>query len=393
MVAFVTSAKTYNITSSTALPVCWAANQSADASAAIQEDLNYIGNNLGGGMLYFPSGTYVVDSQLQILYPNTVLQGAGTSTVMTYGATGTTTTSAGFLAFANNSVTLSGISEMTITNAFPNNGAANGAISIFSGKTNVSKLFLADVTFNLGYSYGMTLGNAVSDFVITRCNITQLRASNSPTGTADNGPISAGTPYFTFTNNTVKYEFGRIHLTHTDHQVVMGNTITIDGSVSNLTNLATNSLETGGIEFSFSDDVAYINNNIAVSPAPDFATLPSSTSNFIYSCFELLMSQWSQYGVSDWGTITATGTSTGGATITDSSKNWTTNPLTPPAGRTMYIAITDGANMGQYQNIASFSGDTITLASPFAVTPTAAAGNNYTISYFVNDTFVAQDNT
>ncbi len=403
MYAIVTSANTYDITKDTRLPQRLVAGQKNDASSAIQADLNYIGN-AGGGVLYFPTGTYVVDSELQILYPNLVLQGAGTGTVLTYGGTGSASTSGGFLAFAQNGVTLSGISQMTITNAFPggsNAANANGALRIFSGKTNVSKLFLADVTFNLGQSYGMTLGNAVSDFVITRCNITQLRSTTNPSGYADDGPISAGTPVFTFTNNTVRYEIGRVHFTNTSHQWVMGNTISIDGTASNLINIAANSIESGGVEFSFSDDVAYIDNNISVSPAPDFATLsgmsggPAAISYF-YTCFELLLSQQSQYVASDFGTITATQTSGGVQTITDSSKSWgSIASAFPnlPKSRTLFIAITDGANIEQYANIASISGDTITLAAPFTVIPSAGAGNDYTISYFVNDTLVAQDNT
>jgi hypothetical protein len=403
MYAIVTSANTYNITSDTRLPARWAANQSGDAYSVIQEDLNWIGSNTQGkgGVLYFPAGTYVVNSQLQILYPNLVLQGAGNSTVLTYGATGSATTSNGFLAWAQNGVTLSGISKMTITNAFPNNGNANGALSIFSGKTNVSKLFLADVTFNLGQSFGMKLGGAVSDFVITRCNITQTRTANNPAGYADNGPIGAGTPVFTFTNNTVRYEIGRVHFTHTDHQWVMGNTISIDGASANLINIAANSIESGGVEFSFSDDVAYIDNNISVSPAPDFATLSGMTGgpaaiSYFGTCFELLMSQMSQYVASDWGTITATQTSGGVQTITDSSKSWGSIAAAfpnLPSDRTLFLAITDGANFGQYANIASISGDVITLEAPFPVIPSAGAGNDYTISYFVSDTFVAQDNT
>ena len=408
MYAIATSANTYNITSDTRLPQRWAANQTSDAYAAIQADLNYIGSQTSGkgGVLYFPTGSYVVDSEIQILYPNLVLQGAGTGTILTYGATGSASTSGGFLAFAQNNVTLSGISKMTITNAFPggsNAANANGAIRIFS-KNNVTKLFLADVTFNLGQSFGMNLSNGASDFVITRCNITQLRSTNNPSpGYPDNGPITAGTPVFTFTNNTLRYEIGRVHFTNTSHQWIMGNTVSVDGSASNLINVATTkpSIETGGIEFSFSDDVAYIDNNISVSPAPDFATLSGMTNgpaavSFFYTCFELLLSQTSGYTASDWGTITATQTSGGVQTITDSSKSWGSIAAAfpnLPASRTLFVAITDGANIEQYANIASISGDTITLAAPFTVIPSAGAGNDYTISYFVSDTLVAQDNT
>jgi hypothetical protein len=386
---FVTPATTYDVTSSPNLSLHATGNGVTDDTAAVQAALTYVGTH-GGGVVYAPAGTYKMTAELQILYPNTVLEGAGASTVFTYGAGQTASTSGGFLAFANNNVTLSGVARLTVNDLFPGtNGTANGAIRIFSGKANVSKLFLANVVFNLGQSYGMVLGNAVSDFLITGCTITQARVMNNPSGTADNGPISAGTPYFTFTNNTVSYEFGRLHFTTTNHQVVMGNTITVDGSVSNLTYLAANSLETGGIEFSFSDDVAYIKNNISVSPAPNFATLPSTVSSFLYDCFELLLSQTSQYGLSYYGTVSSA-TST---TLTDSSQNWSSTSLTPaPSTRRAFVAITDGPGIGQVRNVVSYTNNTITVDTPFDVTPTANA-SAYTVSYFVSNNLVVQDNT
>jgi hypothetical protein len=388
---------TYNITSDSRLPQRAVANSMSDQSAIFQADLNFVGQQTGGGILYVPAGTYVIDTELQIGYSKTVLKGAGTSTVLQYGATGSATTTAGFIAFTNspNSISDSGISMMTVTNEFPTGSAANGAVRIFSGKS-VSDIFLADVTFNLNQSYGMVLGNA-SHLVITRCIITDTRTITNPSGTADNGPISAGSPYFTFTNNTLKYEMGRVHFTNTNNQVVLGNTITIDGSVANLNNLANSNapLETGGVELSFSDNVAYISNNISVSPAPDFATLPSGTSSFIVGCFELLLSQWSQYGMSAYGTVTAaTSSGTTSSTITDSTKSWTVgSSLTPPiAGRTAFLAITDGPGIGQIRNITSYTSDTITVEPAFDTLPTASS-SRYTVSYFVNNTMVAQDNT
>jgi hypothetical protein len=385
---FVTSALTYDVTSSPNLTLHAKGDGVTDDTAAVQAALTYVGSH-GGGVVYAPPGTYLMTAELQILYPDTVLQGAGAKTIFNYGAGQTTNTTAGFLSFAASNVSLSGISKMTINDLVPGtNGTANGAIRIFSGKSNVGKLFLADVQFNLGQSYGMVLGNAVSDFVITRCIIDQQRAMNNPVGTANNGPISAGTPYLTFTNNTVTYKIGRLHFTNTNHQTVMGNIITIDGSVANLMNVATNAIETGGIEFSFSDDLAYIQNNISVSPAPNFATLPSNVSSFMYGCFELLLSQYSQYGVSDHGTLT----SASGTLMTDTTKNWGANSITPSFGRTEYMAITDGPGLGQIRNIVSHTVNTVTLASPFDVTPTVNA-SNYTIAYFVDDTLVVQDNT
>jgi len=386
---FVTAANTYNVLTSPSLTTHATGNGVTDDTLAIQNALNYVGTH-GGGVVYAPAGTYKMTSELQILYPNTVLQGAGATTVFTYGAGQTASTTAGFLAFAASGVTLSGISQMTINNLFPGtNNTGNGAIRIYSGKSNISKLFLANVVFNMGQSYGMVLGNAVSDLVITGCTITHLRTVNNPQGTADNGPISAGTPYFTFTNNTVNYEFGRLHFTNTNHQVVMGNTITLDGSVANLTNLATNSLESGGIEFSFSDDVAFIQNNISVSPAPNMTTLPSNVSSFLYDCFELLLSQTSQYNLSYYGTVSSA-TST---TITDNSQNWGSTALTPaPSTRTEFIAITDGPGIGQVRNIVSHTSNTVTVDTPFDVTPTANT-SDYTISYFVTNTLIVQDNT
>jgi hypothetical protein len=386
---FVTPATTYDVTSSPNLQLHATGNGVSDDTAAVQAALTYVGTH-GGGVVYAPAGTYKMTAELQILYPNTVLQGAGATTIFTYGAGQTANTTAGFLAFAAANVTLSGISQLTVNDLFPGtNSTANGVIRIYSGKANISKLFLANVTFNMGQSYGMVLGNAVSDFVITGCTITDARNVNNPQGTADNGPISAGTPYFTFTNNTVNYEIGRLHFTNTNHQVVMGNTITIDGSVANLTNVATNSIETGGIEFSFSDDVAYIKNNISVSPAPNFSTLPGNVSSFLYDCFELLLSQTSQYGLSYYGTVSSA-TST---TITDSSQNWSSTSLTPAIGsRTAFVAITDGAGIGQVRNIVSYTNNTVTVNTPFDVTPTAN-GSEYTISYFVSNNLIVQDNT
>jgi hypothetical protein len=384
---FVTPAMTYDVTSSPNLPLHAAGNGTTDDTAAVQAALTYVGTH-GGGVVYAPSGTYLMSSELQILYPDTVLQGAGATTVFNYGANQTTTTSAGFLAFASNNVTLSGVSNLTINDLVPGtNGTANGAIRIFSGKANISKLFLADVNFYMGQSYGMVLGNAVSDFLITRCTIDSQRLTNNPSGTADNGPISAGTPYFTFTHNTVTYKFGRLHFTNTNHQIVQGNTITINGTVANLTTLATNAFETGGIEFSFSDDIAYVQNNISVSPAPVFATLPSSVTSFYEGCFELLLSQYSTYGVFDHGTVT----SASGTTITDTTKSWGPTSITPMASRTEYMAITDGPGLGQIRNIVSHTSDTVTIASPFDVTPTANA-SDYTIAYFVDDGILMQDN-
>jgi len=389
---FITSATTYDVTASPALSLHAKGDGVTDDTAAVQAALTYVGTH-GGGVVYAPVGTYKMTSELQILYPDTVLQGAGPSTVFNYGSGQTATTTAGFIAFAAADVTLSGISQMTVNDVFPGTSTtSNGVVRIFSGKANISKLFMANVVFNLNQSYGFVLGNAVSDIVITGCKITQLRNTNNPVGTADNGPMSAGTPYLTFTNNTVNYEEGRLHFTNTNHQIVMGNTFTVDGSVANLTNLATNQLETGGVEFSFSDDVAYIGNTFQVSPAPVFATLPSSTYDFVYTCFEQLLSQYSIYGLSVMGTVT----SANGAVITDTNQNWTTGAagsLTPkPATRTAYMAITDGPGAGQIRTIASYTNNTVTLTSPFDVEPTPGA-SSYLISYFVNNVFVAQDNT
>jgi hypothetical protein len=378
----------YDVTSDSRLPQHAIAGSPADQAAIFQADLNFVG--IAGGILYVPAGTYVIDSELQISKSHTVLQGAGNSTILQYGATGSATTTAGFVAFTSN-LTDSGVSKMTVTNEFPAGAAANGAIRIYSGKT-ISKLFLADVTFNLNMSYGMVLGYA-SNIVITRCNITQTRTMNNPSGTANNGPISAGSPYFTFTHNTVKYEEGRLHFTNTSHQLVMANNITIDGTSTNLENLANNAIETGGVEFSFSDYTAYIGNTVQVYPLP--TNLPTNVKNFITGCFELLLTQWSQYGLSAYGTVTAASSSgTTSTTITDSSKSWTVgSSLTPPiAGRVAYVAITDGPGVGQIRNITSYTSDTITVEPAFDVLPTSNS-SRYTVSYFVADTTVVQGNT
>jgi hypothetical protein len=388
---FINSANTYDITSSSSLPLPHAVpNSTADQTAIFQAAINYVGTH-SGGVIYIPAGTYVIDSELQEAYAKVVLQGAGASTILQYGASTTASTTKGIIVYTQDVYDV-GFSKMTITNMFNEvSGSENGAIRIFAKGS--SKIFLADVNFNLNSGLGLGMSNA-TDVVVTRCNIVQTRTDNNVSGYGDNGPFGAGSLRTTFTDNTVKYEEGRVRFTNTNYQIVMGNTITLDGTPANLNNLATNKLESGGVEFSFSDHVVYAKNTIQVSPAPDLTTLPAATKSFIYGCFELLLSQWSQYGMSAYGTVTsATNSGTTSTTLVDSTKNWTPGvSLTPPeASRTGFVAVTDGPGMGQIRNISSYTSDSITVEPAFDVLPTANS-SRYTVSYFVTDTLVVQDN-
>jgi len=360
-------------------------NGVADDRNAIEFALNLAGRD-GGGTVYLPPGIYHISDHIRLMYPNIILLGAGQgSTFITYGDW----TTNGALAFAENNVKYSGVSSLTFINQKPSNG--NGNFSIFNYWENgIEKIFINDVKLLLG-NQGQTisLGNAIGNvglnhILISNCDITLTKRTDF-SGMNRAALSITQSDDIVIRNNTIRYDIGRVQLDRNNHLLVMDNHFIRNGSAECMADRIAKNMESGGIEFSFTKNVVFDNNQVDVSPPPPVD---------LYNDGEVFMTQSSIYSFSDWGEVSSA-TET---TITDDTldcngqaRNWKPGDLTPPLpGVRAVLAITRGTGLGQWRYITSGIGKTITVEKPFDIIPDSTS--SYTITEWTVDNPYLLDN-
>ena len=171
-----------------------------DDTSAIQGALNACGNN-GGGLVYLPPGTYRMQitqasgSGAIFMRSGCALQGAGQPlTTIAYGPASSQGSSYTCCSFAFVGITLSGIADVTLTDA--DTSPTDQGVGSFLSYNNSSKLFLQRVTWNIGFgsrlSTTATAGDYQDRIVIENSNFTDAINQQFPLTTAPNGASCAG---------------------------------------------------------------------------------------------------------------------------------------------------------------------------------------------------------
>lgn len=326
-----------------------------DDTASIQAAINFVGS-IGGGRVFLPTGTYRITQPLLILRPKVILEGAGTNaTIIKYGQGDTSGRAA--IYFAENNVKYAGVAHLALNNQ-NRTGITNGSIRRYS-KTGIEKLFVIDVKADLGPD-GEGFGFNTDHTLIAGCTIDHQLMHTTPGSFISPLVVSEGHD-MVVRGNTVKYNFGRIQFELNKDSFLLDNHFTRNGDSAVLQDRITKSVETGGVEFGFTDGVVVDGNTIdATAPIP----------NDHFNDGEVLMSQTSIYNNTAWGDISSvTATS-----ITDNGKSWGPHDLDSPApvpGFDMYVAITRGPGMGQIRKIDHYSSNTIYIDAntPWTIDP------------------------
>lgn len=346
----------YNVKTDSRFTLKAVGNGLTDDTSAIQAAINYVGTH-GGGVLYFPAGTYRTRQALTIKNSNVALVGASASSAtITYGeVVGGVPTEA--LYFADDNVQRSGVINLTFRNLNAS-GIINPSIG-FYWKNNIKKIFLKGITLDLGaYGEGLSF-HSVSSILLSDCNLISTLTIKTSNGRIQ-GPVAVSTDDVIIRNNHFTYNTGRVVVTGSTNLQMIGNQITRNGAPAVLNERKNNDIETGNVEFGFTINSVFDSNTFEATQA-----IPEDG----YNDGEMLMSQVSIYGKSYQGEIsTATTTS-----ITDNTRTWITNDITSPfAGNELYVAIVRGPGVGQSSKIVGFQNHTLQLdpETPFKIVPT-----------------------
>jgi len=323
----------------------------ADDSQAIRAALSTI-KAAGGGVLYLPTGSYRLDDGGHgIEVPsNVIVKGDGPGkTIWQFGyrysasspATGNEGCPVGF-----DVGDLAGIMNLTIQNM--NTGAvANPTISRhWYTHPHAHRFFFSNVDMQLGNGRAPYMEGTLKG-VMQDCNVTKTNTDDS----VWSGPLMLiNADQWTLRRNTFNYRVTRMYIEWCSHVVFEGNTVNRDNNYSGL-------VESGGIESSYSTQLVIMGNTVqGVGP------MNTSTADG-----EMIMNQKSTIqDVSDVGNVTSA-TST---TLTNSARNWPAVLTAPnyPTGRSV-VAIIAGKGQGQWRAVSSNSRNTLTVASPWTITP------------------------
>ena len=341
---------------------------SVDDEPNLQYQIQVLGNN-GGGVLYFPAGTYFLDSSLHTLeiQPNTVLKGAGrTQTILEYGKTA----SANDFMMIDNPGKI-GILNLAIKDLSTSSTLRSGGIGT-TYRAISNKIFFKDISYSFGPNAG-GLG--------CYCNQSLLTGSIITDQTIVAAPLGWGGTDGEITNNTVTFGGGR--------NVINGDNMTSENNVfhrdGNLDNPQQN--EDGALELSYSRSVQVLNNDISIT-GPVNDALGSNNSN------ELILSQNSVFNLGILGLATSA-TST---TLSDASKDWSDpfaffpdHAFNVEFFRHPTVAIIGGTGMGQWRNITPNDIHSLNVDRPWDILPDSTS--KYVISRWTADRFSIRGNT
>ena len=253
------SARSYDAKADARLPAHPAGDGKREDGAAIAADLHWIAQH-GGGTLRLGAGAYRIDKgdDWVILYPNTVLRGAGRGkTTLQLGYVPTTVDyhcPLTFLGYAAGVRAPEGIMDLTIQNLNAS-GAKNRVLNAYNGAP--ADVFLKRVEIVMGNAHVIDL-SGLSRVAIEDCH---FDAKSMTEGTLHLGNVSD----VLYLRNVDTHRAGRLFMLYGTRIVMVGNRVEFDNAYRNQ-----GTVETGGVDLSFTQDVLLLDNDLgARGPMPD----------------------------------------------------------------------------------------------------------------------------
>jgi parallel beta-helix repeat protein len=360
--AFTFASNVYNIQTDPRLELHAAGAGTTEDAATVQAAIA-AASKAGGGVVYFPTGTYRIGGTAGVrMNSNVVLTGDGPGkSILQYGYNWTTSAAPAYLWAINASqTTLTGLEGLTIQNLNPNAVEDSGILFGYPGG-GADRVFVVNCNLALGNDAGLTASQCTHLLV----------ANNTIQSTSIHyGPVNfAGAMYASILNNSVSYRNGRLQLSFASNMVVEGNTISRDN-----TYMTANCKETGGLEMSSARLLTVEGNTIQ-----GLGPFPVRT-----GCGEQIDAQRaSTPDEEDLGTVTFATAST----LTNSTATWATTRAFSAPGFGLFnravVAIVSGTGVGQWRTIASNTSTALTVTAPWTVIPDSTS--TYTIGWFAAD--------
>jgi hypothetical protein len=342
----------YNIKTDSRLSIHAVGDGVTNDTAAIQNAIN-TATSAGGGVVYFPAGTYEVygptgnDGDGVQMWSNVVLEGVS-ATQSTLQVVNETAYGFGFRGH--------GLSHVGFVNIGFDNSTTGCAYGF--------QLDVCSEVFAINTQYQAEVGKDcvfTSDSNVLVQNSTFI-TDDSTTGAAEQVWLTSNIDQV-FKNNTVSWYFSRVRTGLDSTRSLI--------EANNLTRNAINNsvrVESGGFDVSESDSTVVLNNVITKGGTGPLTQNDDG---------ETIMAQ------NDSSPNRATGTATGSTstTLIDTTRDWTFNYAYSDTGggQLYYVAIVKGPGTGQIRQVIGNTTTSLTVATPWAVLPTSAS--NYTLTH------------
>jgi hypothetical protein len=303
-----------------------------------------LAQSLGAATVYFPVGTFRIDDGTMCqVAPGTALKGAGrnlTTLQVGYRFTVSVAPTAGYypIGLYGERIGMIGLHVQNLNGHSTPNG-------VIRPVTAIGLCFLIDCRFTLGNGKPITLTTPVDG---------AIRGNEFSSTNLVDGPLDvAGGQRLFVEGNAFAYRRGRVKLTMARRSVIRGNVLSIDPAY--FVPLSEGGSETGGIEFSYGQEVLVAGNSGGFSSAPE----PFEGYG------ELLMAQSSN--LTEYRVV-STVASVAGTAVTVVGGFGTTDWYAPntPQFRRHRAQVLTGAAAGQSRWIEGHDAATMTLESPIA---------------------------
>jgi hypothetical protein len=372
----------YDVTTDPALTIHAVGDGATDATAAIQQAVN-LASSHGGGLVYFPAGTYRLASAAGAgitMQSGVVLQGhSSADTKIVFGPTTPQGASYAFFAFYEpHGTTLSGVADLSLQNVDNTNQVV---VNFANDNGPSSKLFLLRLNWDLGT--GQSIYEQGDRIVVATSVFNQAANSQNPfsDGATGMGPLSISpATNVWFHNNSITWASGQNYMDNltnavfeTNHFTRVSDTIVATAAQTSWPFVAGYPITVGQtIErtpgrqmcINFGEYVVVHSNIFDTAGAPlQYNWVDGETIN---------SEGGGPYPRSDSGTVT----SASALTIADDSRCygvclWNYWPNST-------VGLSSGAGVGQLRHITAKNGNTFTIDKAWDVTP--SPGDHFTIA-------------
>lgn len=369
---FTFSANIYNVKTDSRLTLHAVGDGLTDDTAAIQGAIN-AANAAGGGVVYIPTGSYLLSIgtvnrySALCLVSNVVLKGDGMNLSHLITSSGTTITRG----FGN--IYLWTVSNVGFVDLDMDNTASGSLIDLNVDGT-VSKVFV--LRSRIQSDVGRTVVCRRSSMILIKdCEI--LNYQTNPTTDGDHGEplcVSNNTDVI-IKNNTVAYHTGRFKFEASVRQLVENNHLTRDVAIG------TYAAESGGFDNTGASYTVLLGNVLDKSGTGAYTQ---------HNDGESVLEENVNY---DANRTVGTVSSAAPTTLTDSSKSWTYNygaGMSEMGGQLESVAIVSGPGAGQSRKVVSSTANSLTVDSAWDVVPTS--DSKYSLQYIAEHNIV-KDNT